>query len=120
MITTIFLFPFIAPKIPVIDHYPDIMIFAGIYCLISIGLSILMGYAGQISLGHAAFYGIGAYISGILTTTYGLNPWLCMIVAAFVTAFVAFGVATPALKLKGHYLAMATLAFGSFMIFNII
>ncbi len=116
----IFLFPWVSQKIPTIDHYPDIMIFAGIYSLIAIGLSLLMGYAGQISLGHAAFYGIGAYVSGILTATYGLNPWLCMLAGAFISAIVALLVATPALKLKGHYLAMATLAFGIiiYIIFN--
>jgi len=116
----IILFPWIARGIPGIGHYPDIMIFAGIYCMITIGLSLLMGYAGQISIGHAAFFGIGAYISAILTTTYGLNPWACMIVAMFVTAVIELLVGTPSLKLKGHYLAMATLAFGIivFIIFN--
>lgn len=113
-------FPWIADRIPGIGHYPDIMVFGGIYCLITIGLSLLMGYAGQISLGHAAFYGIGAYSSGILTAHYGLNPWLCMIVGVGVVAVVAIIVGAPSLKLKGHYLAMATLAFGIivFIIFN--
>ncbi len=96
------------------------MVFAGIYCLITIGLSLLMGYAGQISLGHAAFYGIGAYVSAILTVQYGLNPWVCMCIGMAVTAVVALLVGVPSLKLKGHYLAMATLAFGIiiFIIFN--
>ncbi len=113
-------FPWITHQIPVIDHYADIMVFAGIYCLITIGLSLLMGYAGQISVGHAAFFGTGAYISAILTTTYGLNPWACMVVAMFITAVIAFLVGAPSLKLKGHYLAMATLAFGIivFIVFN--
>ena len=116
----IIIFPWITHQIPVIAHYADIMVFVGIYCLITIGLSLLMGYAGQISVGHAAFFGIGAYISAILTTTYGLNPWACMIVAMFITAVIAFLVGAPSLKLKGHYLAMATLAFGIivFIIFN--
>ncbi|MFC1859709.1 branched-chain amino acid ABC transporter permease, partial [Thermodesulfobacteriota bacterium] len=116
----IFTFPWIAQQIPAIGNYPDIMIFGGIYCLITIGLSLLMGYAGQISLGHAAFYGIGAYVSAILTTRYGLNPWLCMGVGIVVTAAIALMVGAPSLKLKGHYLAMATLAFGIivFIIFN--
>jgi branched-chain amino acid transport system permease protein len=88
------------------------MIFAGIYCLITIGVSLLMGYAGQISLGHAAFYGIGAYVSGILTTRYGFDPWLCMPIGALAAAAVAVAVGAPSLRLRGHYLAMATLAFG--------
>jgi branched-chain amino acid transport system permease protein len=116
----IIIFPWIAHQIPAINHYPDIMVFAGIYCLITIGLSILMGYAGQISIGHAAFFGIGAYISAILTVRYGLNPWACMCIGMAVTAAVALLVGAPSLKLKGHYLAMATLAFGIiiFIIFN--
>lgn len=116
----IIIFPWIARQIPAIDHYPDIMVFVGIYCLITIGLSILMGYAGQISIGHAAFFGIGAYISAILTVRFGLNPWACMCIGMAVTAATALLVGAPALKLKGHYLAMATLAFGIiiFIIFN--
>ena len=116
----IIIFPWVANQIPGIEHYTDIMVFAGIYSLITIGLSLLMGYAGQISVGHAAFYGIGAYVSGILTARYGLNPWMCMLAAISVTATVAFIVGAPCLKLKGHYLAMATLAFGIiiFIVFN--
>jgi branched-chain amino acid transport system permease protein len=96
------------------------MVFAGIYCLITIGLSLLLGYAGQISLGHAAFYGIGAYISAILTAQFNLNPWICMIIAMAAAAVVALAVGAPSLKLRGHYLAMATLAFGIivYIIFN--
>lgn len=113
-------FPWIAKHIPAIGHYPDLMVFAGIYCLITIGLSLLMGYAGQISLCQAAFYGIGAYASGILTVRYGMNPWLCMLIGMGISALVALLVGAPSLKLKGHYLAMATLAFGIivFIIFN--
>jgi branched-chain amino acid transport system permease protein len=79
-----------------------------------------MGYAGQISIGHAAFFGIGAYVSAILTVRYGLNPWLCMFIGMIVAAVVAILVGAPSLKLKGHYLAMATLAFGIiiYIIFN--
>ena len=116
----IILFPQVVGRIPAIQNYSDIMVFAAIYCFITIGLSILMGYAGQISLGHAAFFGIGAYVSAILTTRYGLNPWGCMLIGMAVAALVALLVGAPSLKLRGHYLAMATLAFGIivFIIFN--
>lgn len=116
----IIIFPWIAGHISAIDHYTDIMVFAGIYCLITMGLSLLMGYAGQISIGHAAFYGIGAYMSAILTVRYGLNPWPCMLAGMVVAAVVALLVGAPSLRLKGHYLAMATLAFGIivYIIFN--
>ena len=95
-----------------IAHYLDVMIFVGIYSLINMGLSLLMGYAGQISLGHAAFFGLGAYTSGILCTKLSLSPWLAMPAGIFLTALVAYIVGVPSLKLKGHYLAMATLGFG--------
>lgn len=104
--------PWIIQSFPGIAHYLDVLVFAGIYSLITIGLSMLMGYAGQISLGHAAFFGIGAYISGILTVQYHWNPWFCMAVGVVATIIIAVLIGTPALKLKGHYLAMATLAFG--------
>ena len=112
------LLPLLFSVLPGINHYTGIMVFAGIYCLITIGLSLLMGYAGQISLGHAAFYGIGAYVTGILTTKFGLNPWICMLLGGLTAAVVAVAVGAPSLKLRGHYLAMATLAFG--IIVNIV
>lgn len=112
------LLPVFFAVLPGFSHYTGIMVFAGIYCLITIGLSLLMGYAGQISLGHAAFYGIGAYVSGVLTTRFGFNPWACIFIGCAVAAVVAIAVGAPSLKLKGHYLAMATLAFG--IIVNIV
>jgi len=113
-------FPWLAKIVPLIEFYPEHFIFAGIWSLVTIGLSLLMGYAGQISLGQAAFYGIGAYVSAILTVHFGLNPWLCMAIGMAVAAVVAVIVGVPSLKLRGHYLAMATLAFGIivYIIFN--
>jgi len=102
------------------SYYLNVLVFVGIYSLVTIGLSLLMGYAGQISLGQAAFFGLGAYTSGILTTKFGISPWLALVAAAFLTGGVAFLIGTPALKLRGHYLAMATLAFGYivYIVFN--
>lgn len=79
---------------------------------LAIGLNLLMGYAGQISLGHAAFFAIGAYATAILTTRYGLSPYLAMLAGLFLNFCVSYGLAKPLLKLKGHYLAMATLGMG--------
>ena len=113
-------FPWLAKIVPLIEFYPEHFVFAGIWSLVTIGLSLLMGYAGQISLGQAAFYGIGAYVSAILTVHFGLNPWLCMVIGMAVAAVVAVMVGVPSLKLRGHYLAMATLAFGIivYIVFN--
>ncbi|MBW1739825.1 MAG: branched-chain amino acid ABC transporter permease [Deltaproteobacteria bacterium] len=107
----LFLFPWVAQRIPYLDHYMDVMVFVGIYSIMTIALCLLMGYAGQISLGHASFFGLGAYISGVITTKYGLNPWFCLVVGMVVSAAVALAIGAPSLKLRGHYLAMATLAF---------
>ena len=90
----------------------NVLVFVGIHTMLAIGLNLLLGYAGQISLGHAGFFGLGAYLSGILTATYAWNPWLAMPVAAATVGLLAFVIGFPILKLKGHYLAMATLGLG--------
>lgn len=87
-------------------------IFTGINALVAIGLTILMGYAGQISLGQAGFYGIGAYVSAILSLNFGLPVVLSMFLATVFASIVSVFIAIPALRLKGHYLAVATLGFG--------
>ena len=94
------------------NYVLSILVFIGIHTILALGLNMLMGYAGQISLGHAAFYGVGAYTTAILTTTLKWSPWLGMIGAVLVTGLVAYLIGTPTLKLRGHYLAMATLGFG--------
>jgi branched-chain amino acid transport system permease protein len=89
--------------------------FAGINAVVVIGLALLFGHAGQVSLGHAAFVGIGAYTCAVCTVTYEW-PWLLGFAAA--GALAALGglvLALPSLRLKGHYLAMATLGFGELM-----
>jgi len=98
----------------------NVLVFVGINTMLAIGLNLLLGYAGQISLGHAGFFGLGAYLSGILTATCGLNPWLVMPLAALSVGCLAFLVGFPILKLKGHYLAMATLGLGIiiYIVFN--
>jgi branched-chain amino acid transport system permease protein len=95
------------------DYYIGILVFTALNCLTCMGLCLLMGYAGQISLGHSAFYGIGAYATGILTVTLAWSPWIAMGAGACFTALVAVVVGVPSLRLKGHYLAMATLGFGA-------
>lgn len=124
-------------------YYLTQMTMSAYYSLLIIGLCVVMGYAGQISIGHAGFFAIGGYLSAGLTTTnllaykdnlivrlldslgllisgqdiYGdtlivVNPWAAFVFAVSVAAFLALLIGMPALKLKGHYLAMATLGFG--------
>lgn len=102
------------------DYYLSILVFMGLNSLIVMGLSLLMGYAGQISLGHAAFYGIGAYCTGVLTTHFGISIYLAFLAGIILSILMAIIVGIPALRLKGHYLAVATLGIGEivFIIFN--
>jgi len=83
-----------------------------IFALAVLGLNLLMGFAGQVSLGHAGFLGIGAYAVAIGPVYFGVPSWVCLIVGAGLSGAVAFLVGRPILKLKGHYLAVATLGFG--------
>lgn len=98
----------------------NVLVFIGINTMLAVALNLLLGFAGQISLGQAAFFGIGAYVSGVLTANIGIEPWIALAVAAAVSGGLAFVIGFPILKLKGHYLAMATLGFGIilFIIFN--
>jgi branched-chain amino acid transport system permease protein len=81
-----------------------------VYAIAILGLSLLTGFNGQISLGHGAFYAIGAYTTAILMTTWNMPYWLTLPVAAVVCAFVGFLLGLPALRLGGLYLALTTFA----------
>lgn len=84
-----------------------------IYSILLFGLDIVVGYTGQVSLGHAGLFGIGAYTTGVLLTKLGLSFWLAVPFSILVTAFFGAILAMPALKVSGPYLAMVTLAFGT-------
>jgi branched-chain amino acid transport system permease protein len=83
-----------------------------IFAFAAMGLNLLMGFAGQVSLGHAGFLGIGGYTVLIGPTHLGLPSWICIFGGAMLSGVVAFLVGRPILRLKGHYLAVATLGFG--------
>jgi branched-chain amino acid transport system permease protein len=72
--------------------------------------NIVGGYAGQVSLGHAAFYGLGAYTSTLLLTQFGLNPWLAMLAGGILAAVISLVIGWSCFRLKGHYFTMATIA----------
>ena len=124
-------------------YYLTQLTMSAYYSVVVIGLCVLMGYGGQISLGHAGFFAIGGYLAGALTThnllsfkDYGLvafldkigllvagkdlyggdmltvEPWAACITAVLTAGIIALAIGGPVLKLKGHYLAMATLGFG--------
>ncbi len=83
-----------------------------VYVVVTLGLNILTGYTGQISIGHAGFMAIGAYASAIFTGRLGLPFLAAMPLSALAAALIGFGLGVPALRLHGHYLAIATLGFG--------
>jgi ABC-type branched-subunit amino acid transport system ATPase component/ABC-type branched-subunit amino acid transport system permease subunit len=80
------------------------------YTIAAIGLNVLVGYQGQVSLGHGALFAFGAYASALLTTRAGLPVWIAIFVAAAIAGFLGFLVALPTLRARGHYLAMVTIA----------
>ena len=88
------------------------LIYAGIYGLIVVGYDLLLGYCGQISLGHNGLFAIGAYATAIATTWFGWPSLLAIAGGIFITCLIAFVVGIPTLKLKGYYLAIATMGFG--------
>ena len=94
----------------------NLAILTGIYYTVCIGLSLIFGVGGQLSLAQAAFYGIGAYTSALLATKLNVPVFLGFIAAAFVSGAVGWLLAAPILRLRTVYLAMATLAFGEILV----
>jgi branched-chain amino acid transport system permease protein len=90
----------------------EVAILVGLNAIVCVGLNLLIGYAGQISLGHAGFFGLGAYGSAILTARYGWPSFAALAASTAAVAVLAWLVGRPILRLKGHYLAMATLGLG--------
>jgi branched-chain amino acid transport system permease protein len=93
-------------------YYYRVAALVFVFALAAVGLNLLMGLAGQVSLGHAGFMGIGAYAVAIGPTHLGVPSWLSIVIGAALAALTAFVVGRPILRLKGHYLAVATLGFG--------
>lgn len=84
----------------------------GVNAIVCVGLNLLVGFAGQISLGHAAFFALGAYGAALLAAKADLPTWSTLPIVAVIVGLMAYAIARPILRLKGHYLAMATLGVG--------
>jgi branched-chain amino acid transport system permease protein len=115
--TTLFLLLFWAAvyALPLLlkgSYWMHVLVIIGIYVIAAIGVDLVVGFAGQISLCQASFFGIGAYISAILSNTYGFPPLLALLIGVVGTCAVALCVGLPVLRLRGYYLAIATLGFG--------
>ena len=93
-------------------YYLYVAASVGLLTIVTSGLNVLVGFTGQMSLGHAGFYAIGAYAAAVLTTRAGWGAWAAILVAILVAALVGAGVAGAALRVTGPYLAMVTIAFG--------
>lgn len=93
------------------NYYLYLLSLAGVWAIAALGLNLLTGYAGQISIGHAGFVAIGAYTSALLTLNTGAPFWIALPVAGMVSAIVGLALGLPALRLSGPYLAIATLGF---------
>jgi branched-chain amino acid transport system permease protein len=102
----------VLPRIIQSVYWVNLMNLSMIFGICALGLNFVLGYAGQISLGHAAFWGLGAYTSTLISVRLGLSPWLGLLGAIIVTAAAGAILGFPTLKLRGHYLAMATIGFG--------
>ncbi len=103
----IFLFPLVFPE----SYWITVFIYVGIYGLIVVGYDLLLGYCGQISLGHNALFAIGAYATAITTTWFGWSPIFGIFGGICITCLIAFVVGIPTLRLRGYYLAIATMGF---------
>jgi branched-chain amino acid transport system permease protein len=87
------------------------LIMAGIFAVLALSLNLLLGYTGQLSLGHAAFFGIGAYATGLLTVKLEWSPWLGLVAAIALPAATGWAIGRLALKLRGAYFVLLTISF---------
>jgi ABC-type branched-subunit amino acid transport system ATPase component/ABC-type branched-subunit amino acid transport system permease subunit len=99
--------PFVLPA-----FYITLLNYIGLYAIVALGIVMLTGVAGQVSFGQAAFVGLAAYTSGVLTTQYAQSPWLGLIVGIAITLAVAYVLGFITLRMSGHYLPVATIAWG--------
>jgi len=107
-------FALVLTGIPLLDsgYVTNMAIIVALHALPALGLSLLMGYCGQISLGHAAYFGLGAYGSALLSLRLGLSPWIAAPVAVLATGLAGYGLGRAIFRLRGHHLALATLGLG--------
>lgn len=106
LVAGLLVFPWLGPS----SFVYDLAIRIALASVVVIGLNLLFGYAGQISLGHAAFFGAGGYASAILTTHFAWPPVAACLVGAAAVGALAYSIGRPILRLHGHHLAMATVA----------
>jgi branched-chain amino acid transport system permease protein len=106
------LFIYLLPVAMKGSYWIHVLVIIGTYVIAAAGVDLVFGFAGQLSFCQASFFALGAYASAILTTTHHFNPILAMVIGMVFTSLVAYGLGMPVLRLKGYYLAIATIGFG--------
>ena len=109
LVAALVLFPFVVTS----PYYLHLLVVVAIFSIVALGLDIVFGYTGEVSLGHAALFGVGAYTAGVLEFQFGIGFWVALPFGVVVTACFGALPALPALRVTGPYLAMVTLAFGT-------
>ncbi|CAM4021860.1 Branched-chain amino acid ABC transporter ATP-binding protein [Bordetella tumbae] len=106
----LFLVMFLVPVIMGTPFWTNLFVLLFVFASLSVAWNIVGGYAGQLSLGHAVFYGIGGYTATLLTQNFGISPWIGMLTGAVISGVVAIVIAYPTLRLRGPFFALATIA----------
>ncbi|WP_028354949.1 ABC transporter permease subunit [Bordetella petrii] len=101
---------FLVPAIMGTPFWTNLFVLLFVFAALSVAWNIVGGYAGQLSLGHAVFYGIGGYTATLLTQNFGITPWLGMLAGALISGAVAVVISYPTLRLRGPFFALATIA----------
>lgn len=96
-------------------YFMHIIVMSGIFSILTMSWNLLAGYTGQLNLGHAAFYGIGAYTSALMALKMGISPWLGPLAGGMLAAFFGFLLGFPSLRLSGPYLAITTIGFAEIL-----
>jgi branched-chain amino acid transport system permease protein len=94
------------------EYLFHILVITGIYIILTLSLNLLVGYTGLPALGHAAFFGMGAYASALLALKLGLSPWFSLLIGASLAALLGCAIAIPSIRFKGDYFALVTFGFG--------
>jgi branched-chain amino acid transport system permease protein len=100
------------PLVFTLPYHRDLAIKVLLFAMLAQAWNILAGYCGQVSLGHAVFFGTGAYTSSALQMAFGVNPWLGMVIGVVVAVGLSQVIGYPCFRLRGHYFAIATIAIG--------
>src|SRR5580692_262806 len=116
-LVVLFALPVLPHPIRTPEYWITLLNYIGLYSIVAIGLVLLTGIGGMTSFGQAAFVGLGAYSTALLTTQYGLSPWLGLLAGVCVTTVAALAIGAVTMRLSGHYLPLGTIAWGLSLFF---